>query len=440
MKLQFKLRNGDILDVKRAFVFRLNFDKEYLFYTTDTFKDGDMVPVIFGEMIGPSVIKVAPEEREMFEKFLFALANNQVDNISNYELVNYKQLDVTILSAQKTKLPAYILNKYSSNFEVVLPPKYDVIDDPTPEIIPAIPEIKENVIGTINDTSNEKNDNLESKHEDKVVIKKEEIKNDNNAFYNNFTFLENDAHDFKFIPNEEEIPTEIANKVFEQLVNSNPVEEVMDTLEPLPLKINREASKYEPENNFPYANTNFPKPVIENKAPEIKNDKVSKKNNIVQIILIAVLAAGVIYFGYNWVMQTYFKKDIDNLVDSKTLTVLCETHPTTENNYRTTSRINGKFINEFLTEYIETKTMEFSTVEEYNAYKEAHINDVLTNNAGYYESVEYLDESLTVYKEIKIIKDDMSLNDWVSYLGEDTTYTYLLGKYHNNGYVCGTEA
>ena len=79
-----------------------------------------MVPVIFGEMIGPSVIKVAPEEREMFEKFLFALANNQVDNISNYELVNYKQLDVTILSAQKTKLPAYILNKYRNHLVFLL--------------------------------------------------------------------------------------------------------------------------------------------------------------------------------------------------------------------------------------------------------------------------------------------------------------------------------
>ena len=45
MKLQFKIRNGDVLDVKKAFVFRLNFDKEYLFYTTETFKDDDMVKV-----------------------------------------------------------------------------------------------------------------------------------------------------------------------------------------------------------------------------------------------------------------------------------------------------------------------------------------------------------------------------------------------------------
>ena len=415
MKLQFKIRNGDILDVKKAFVFRLNFDKEYLFYTTEDYAENTMVPVIFGELIGPSVIRIAPEERDMFEKFLYALANDQVDNISNYELINYKQLDVTILSAQKTKLPAKIIDKYSPPFEIVLPPKIDTIADKAPDIKPIVHDIKPNVIGNIDETKKESIDqNIKPKEPSHVSSNK------------NF--------------NEKMIPSEIANKVFEQLVNADPVSEVMDTLEPLPLELNRQASEYNSLNDDSLVKSESSKSELNSPKEEIKQNKKTKKNKIFQIILMAILIAGIIYFGYHWIMKTYFKEDIDNLVETKTVTVFCETHPVAENNYRTTSRINAVFINDFLVEYVETKNLEFSNLDDYTTYKKEHEKDQVTNKAGYYEASDYVDENLLVYKQTQIIKDEMSLNDWVTYLGEDTTYDFLLEKYNKNGYVCNVEA
>ena len=260
MKLQFKIRNGDILDVKKAFVFRLNFDKEYLFYTTEDYAENTMVPVIFGELIGPSVIRIAPEERDMFEKFLYALANDQVDNISNYELINYKQLDVTILSAQKTKLPAKIIDKYSPPFEIVLPPKIDTIADKAPDIKPIVHDIKPNVIGNIDETKKESIDqDIKPKEPSHVSSNK------------NF--------------NEKMIPSEIANKVFEQLVNADPVSEVMDTLEPLPLELNRQASEYNSLNDDSLVKSESSKSKLNSPKEEIKQNKKTKKNKIFQIIL-----------------------------------------------------------------------------------------------------------------------------------------------------------
>ncbi len=410
MKIQFKLRNGDLLDVKKTFVFRLNFDKEYLFYTTEEVNNDEAtVPVIFGEIIGPSVIKLAPEERTMFETFLKALANDQVDNVSNYELITYKQLEVTILGAQKTYLPASIINKYSVDFEIVMPPKYDVISDPTPDIEPV-------VIGDIDnpiETREESRDDLL----DDIALD-----------------VVNESKFMSSAEKEEIVPTALANRVFEQLVNSDPVDEVMNTLEPLPLELNNN------QMDNVYNEIVDTEKIEKVQIPENSNkqNNKTKKRSIGQFVLMFLLLLGVFYFGYNWLNETYGASDDT----PKTLasTMVCENHPTILEEYRLTSKIQGEFVDDELNKYTETKIYVFEDVDSYNTYKENMSQSEESNMAGYYVVYEYLDDSLTIYQETNIVRDEMSFDEWVNYVGTDTTYTNLVDKYNNNGYICGKEA
>lgn len=441
MKLQFKYMNGKILDIKRAFIFKINFDKEYLFYTTDDFKDGDMVSVIFGELIGPSMVKMSDEDKQVMEKFLFALANNRVDNISNYQLIKYEQLEVTILSGQKTTLPAYIVNKYSYNFEIVMPEHIDVISDPTPEIEPILEPI---AIGNVTKVDKVNYVAVKDTNTKEVERKIKEIPT-------NVTLTPQIISD-----SQEQVVTQaLADKVYEQLVNADPVDEAIDTLDmdAIPLKLNNETPIYVDKEVFNKALENVKnEPIIESieesASKELKPVEKSKNqggtNEIsyrkkrgisFYSILVAyvVLLFGIAYFGSRWLEENHAN---DALADAGKKELVCETHLTNESTYRKVSSINDSFEDDEMIEHLNTVTLFFENESAYLAFKEEHNNDTIEESNGYRERYDYNDEQLTAVHVIYILKERMSLDEWVSRVGEATSYEDAFSYYVDSGYIC----
>lgn len=441
MKLQFKYMNGKILDIKRAFIFKINFDKEYLFYTTDDFKDGDMVSVIFGELIGPSMVKMSDEDKQVMEKFLFALANNRVDNISNYQLIKYEQLEVTILSGQKTTLPAYIVNKYSYNFEIVMPEHIDVISDPTPEIEPILEPI---AIGNVTKVDKVNYVAVKDTNTKEVERKIKEIPT-------NVTLTPQIISD-----SQEQVVTQaLADKVYEQLVNADSVDEAIDTLDmdAIPLKLNNETPIYVDKEVFNKALENVKnEPIIESieesASKELKPVEKSKNHDVTNeisyrkkrgisfyFILVAyvVLLFGIAYFGSRWLEENHAN---DVLAEAGKKELVCETHLTNESTYRKVSSINDSFEDDEMIEHLNTVTLFFENESDYLAFKEEHNNDTIEESNGYRERYDYNDEQLTAVHVIYILKERMSLDEWVGRVGEATSYEDALSYYVNNGYIC----